>query len=265
MLSQLNSFNAMMSGATSAWSEMAAMLEQQGTQWAADSDALKAAQQQADGLSSGVDAAQKALDGAQAELDALKSQAAGQDPVPDDLQKQIDKAQTAVTSAQLALTTATGLYNGFVEKTLNPAKAAESNSRMALEATQSKSQALVNTLTPQQQSAVEFQRKHNDDQSKSLNFLMALMSQLIAKSSSDDLQATAELKSEAGGSLGQGRGEKGQRVTKKRCARPRKCKKRWLHREGSRMAYHRRELCCRRVHRRGFAGAGRRRPGAGDR
>ncbi len=99
-----------------------------------------------------------------------------------------------MTSAQLALTTATGLYNGFVEKTLNPAKTAKSNSHMALEATQSKSQALVNTLTPQQQSAVEFQRKHNDDLSKSLNFLMALMSQLIAKSSSDDLQATAELK-----------------------------------------------------------------------
>ncbi len=59
MLSQLNSFNAMMSGATSAWSEMAAMLEQQGIQWASDSDALKAVQQQADGLSSGVDAAQR--------------------------------------------------------------------------------------------------------------------------------------------------------------------------------------------------------------
>ncbi len=88
MLSQLNSFNAMMSGATSAWSEMAAMLEQQGIQWASDSDALKAVQQQADGLSSGVDAAQKALVSAQAELDALKNQAAGQDLVPDDLQKE---------------------------------------------------------------------------------------------------------------------------------------------------------------------------------
>lgn len=194
MLSQLNSFNAMMSGATSAWSEMAAMLEQQGTQWAADSDALKAAQQEADGLSNGVNAAQKAFDSAQAELDALKNQAAGQDPVPDDLQKQIERAQSATTSAQLALATATGLYNGFVEKTLNPAKTAELNARMALEATQTKSQALVNTLTPQQQSAVEFKRKHNDDQSKTLSFLMALMSQLIAKSSSDDLQATAELK-----------------------------------------------------------------------
>ncbi|MGE6980190.1 type III secretion system translocon subunit SctE [Kluyvera intermedia] len=194
MLSQLNSFNMMMAGAIATYSAMAVLLELQGTQWASDSDALKAAQQEADGLSSNVDAAQSALDSAQAALDALKQQAAGQDPVPEALQKQIDKAQTAVTNAQITLTAATNIYNSFVEKTLNPAKTAESNSRIALEATQAKSQALVGSLTPQQQTAAEFHRKQSDEQAKSLNFLMALMSQLISKSSNDDLQASAELK-----------------------------------------------------------------------
>lgn len=194
MIAQLNTYNEMMQGMSSAYSEMAKQLEQQGGEWASDLDALHEAQQQADGLESARDNAQSALNNAQSKLDELEAQAAKQNPVSDDLKKQIAAAKAQVSSAQNTLTLANNTYNTFVEKTLNPAIAAESNSRMALESTQAKTQTLINSLTPQQHTNVEAHRKQNDDLSKSLNFLMALMSRLIEKSTSDDLEATAELK-----------------------------------------------------------------------
>lgn len=194
MVAQLKAYNDMMQGMSSAYSEMAEQLEKLGGEWASDLDALHEAQQQADGLESARDNAQSALNDAQSTLDELEDRAAMQDPVSDDLKNQIDAAKNAVSSAQNALNKADNAYNNFVEKTLNPAIAAESNSRRALESAQEKSQTLLNSQTPQQHASVEAYRKQNDDLSKSLNFLMALMSRLIEKSTSDDLQASAELK-----------------------------------------------------------------------
>src|SRR5476649_1331082 len=48
LLSQLQGINAMIGGAANVYTELAKELEQQGTQWASDADALKAAQQKAD-------------------------------------------------------------------------------------------------------------------------------------------------------------------------------------------------------------------------
>lgn len=194
LLAQLQGINAMMDGATNIYSEMAAQLEQQGTQWASDADALKAAQQQADALSQDVGKAQSALDDAQRKLAALEAEAAKQDPVSKELQGKIDAVKTAVNAAQANLTQATTAYNNFANKTLNPAIAAVKSSRSALEATQAKSQKMVESFNPQQQSTIEQRRKEADAESKTLTFLMALMTQLINKSSNDDLQASAELK-----------------------------------------------------------------------
>ncbi|MBX9488619.1 type III secretion system translocon subunit SctE [Yersinia enterocolitica] len=194
LLAQLQGINAMMDGAANAYSEMAAQLEQQGGQWASDADALKAAQQLADPLSQDVGKAQSALDDAQRKLAALEAEAAKQAQVSEELQGKIDTAKTAVTAAQANLTQATTAYNNFANKTLNPAINAEKNSRSALEATQAKSQNMVESFNPQQQSTIEQRRKEADAESKTLTFLMALIAQLINKSSSDDLQASAELK-----------------------------------------------------------------------
>ncbi|HEN3636243.1 TPA: type III secretion system translocon subunit SctE [Yersinia enterocolitica] len=194
LLAQLQGINAMMDGAANAYSEMAAQLEQQGGQWASDADALKAAQQLADPLSQDVGKAQSALDDAQRKLAALEAEAAKQAQVSEELQGKIDAAKTAVTAAQANLTQATTAYNNFANKTLNPAINAEKNSRSALEATQAKSQNMVESFNPQQQSTIEQRRKEADAESKTLTFLMALIAQLINKSSSDDLQASAELK-----------------------------------------------------------------------
>ncbi|PKC36069.1 type III secretion system protein [Pantoea ananatis 15320] len=194
LLAQLQGINAMMDGAANAYSEMAAQLEQQGTQWATDADALKAAQQQADALSQDVGKAQSALDDAQRKSAALEAEAAKQARVSEELQGKIDAAKTAVNAAQANLTQVTTAYNNFANKTLNPAIATEKSSRSALDATQAKSQKMVDSFNPQQQSTIEQRRKEADAESKTLTFLMALMAQLINKSSSEDLQTSAELK-----------------------------------------------------------------------
>lgn len=194
LLAQLQGINAMMDGAANAFSDLAAQLEQQGAQWASDADALKAAQKQADALSQDVEDSQSALDDAQIKLEALEAEAEEQDPVSEELQGKIDAAKTKVKAAQADLTQATTAYNNFANKTLNPAIAAEKSSRSALDATQAKSQKMVDSFNQQQQSTIEQRRKEANAESKTLTFLMALMAQLIDKSSSDDLQASAELK-----------------------------------------------------------------------
>lgn len=194
LLSQLEGINAMMGGAANAYTEMADQLEKQGTQWASDADALKAAQQQADMLSEDVRKAQSALDDAQKKLAVLEAEAAKQNPVSQELQGRIDAAKSAVSGAQANLTQATNTSNDFANKTLNPAINAEKSSRAGLEATQDKSQKLVDSFNPQQQSAIEQRRKASDSDAKSLTFLMALMAKLINQSANDDIQASAELK-----------------------------------------------------------------------
>lgn len=194
LLAQLQGINAMTDGAANDYSEMAAQLELQGTQWASDADALKAAQQQANALSQDVEKAQSALDDAQRELAALEAEAAQQDSISEELQSKIDAAKTAVNAAQANLTQATTSYNNFSNNTLNPLIAAEKSSRSALEATQAKAQKMVESFNPQQQSTIEQRRKEADAESKTLTYLIALMAQLINDTSSDELQASAELK-----------------------------------------------------------------------
>ncbi|HDT4319781.1 TPA: type III secretion system translocon subunit SctE [Klebsiella aerogenes] len=194
LISQLEVFNAMMSGAGEAYSSLANQLEQQGKAWASDADALKDAQQKSDALSDDVNKAQSTLDDAQKTLSALEAEAAKQNPVSAELQKKIDEAKVVVAGAQASLTQATKTFNDFNDKTLNPAIAAEKNSRTELDSTQSQSKGLVDSLSSQQNNAIEQLRKQSDAESKSLTFLMALMAQLIDKSSSDELSATAELK-----------------------------------------------------------------------
>lgn len=194
LLVQLQGINARVDGATNAFSQMASLIELQGTQWASDADALKAAQKQADVLLQNIGKAQSALEGAQEKLAGLNAEVAGQNPVSEGLQTRIDAAKTAVSAAQANLAQATNINSNFANKSLNPAINAEKSSRLALEATRVKSQTLVDSFNLQQQSTIEQRRKETDSESKTLTFLMALMAKLINQSSSDDLKATAELK-----------------------------------------------------------------------
>lgn len=193
-LIQLNTYNASMTGAESSYSELAAALESQGEQWANDSDALKQAQGESTRLEKEAKSAESDLKNAQSSLTKLEAQAHEQDPVSSELKKQIDDAKKTVIAAQTAVDKATQAFNQHTRDILNPAIKAESTSRQALEKTLEQSRTLTNTMPAQQQAIIENNRKQNDQQSKSLTFLIALMSQLIDQSASNDLKAAAELK-----------------------------------------------------------------------
>ncbi len=194
LVTQLQSLNAEFAGGAKGYSELATQLEQQGVQWASDVDALTASRQQANTLSHEVSKAEAGLSQAQSKLSSLEAEAVEQEPLSEALARDIDAAKQEVATAQRNLATSSATYNEFTHKVLNPAIGAEKNSRSALEATQSASQKVIDSFNPQQQNSIEAQRKQSDADSKTLTFLMALMSQLINKSTNEDLQATAELK-----------------------------------------------------------------------
>lgn len=193
-LIQLKTYNASMSGAESRYSELATALESQGEQWANDSDALKQVQGESTRLEKEVKAAESDLKNAQSELAKLEAQAHEQDPVSSELNQQIDDARKTVIVAQAAVDKTTQAFNQHIKDVLNPAIKAEQSSRQALEKTLEQSRTLTSTTPVQQQAVIENNRKQNDQKSKSLEFLIALMAQLIDQSASNDLKAAAELK-----------------------------------------------------------------------
>ncbi|MCS3431537.1 type III secretion system translocon subunit SctE [Klebsiella sp. BIGb0407] len=193
-LNQLKTYNASMAGAESSYSELAAALESQGEQWANNSDALKQAQGESTQLEKEVKSAESDLKNKQSALTKLETQAQEQDPVSSELNQQIDDARKEVIAAQANVDKKTQIFNQHTKDILNPAVKAENSSRQALDNTLDKSRALTNTTPVHQQAVIENQRKQNDQQSKSLTFLMALISQLIDNSASNDLKAAAELK-----------------------------------------------------------------------
>ncbi|MBN3264715.1 type III secretion system translocon subunit SctE [Pectobacterium brasiliense] len=191
---QVSSYNAMMEGMGDAYSELAKDIETQSKQHAANVDSLKVAQNQANKLEQDVNNAQSSLNKAQDTLSDLQRQAAGQNPVSPELEQQIDEAKNAVAVAQANLASAKSSHDSFVAGPLAAAIKAENASRLALESTQVKSKAMVDSLSPQQQSAVESQRKQSDENVKTLTFLMALISQLLSRSADEELSASADLK-----------------------------------------------------------------------
>lgn len=193
-LIQLKAYNANMTGAESSYSESAAALESLGEQWANDLDTLKQAQGDSIQLEKEVKSAESELKNAQLALAKLEAQAQEQDPVSSELNKQIDDARKTVIAAQTAVDKTTKAFDQHFNDSLNPAVKAENTSRQALDKTLEQSRALTSTIPVQQQVIIENQRKQNGQQSKSLTFLIALMSQLIDQSASNDLKAAAELK-----------------------------------------------------------------------
>ncbi|CCG86237.1 type III secretion system translocon subunit SctE [Erwinia piriflorinigrans] len=194
ILANVSFFNALLHGQGVAYLELSAALEKEGMQWANDFDALKAALAQVDVLQKNIISANDVLKNAERYLNGLEVAATQQDPVSTELQMQIDVAKAAVAEAQGNVTTAVANHSHYIKANLNPAMKAESDAKAALAMTQQKAQELVRALPAQQFRAIEGKIKQQDPQAKGLTFLMALLSQLINQSSSEDLKATAELK-----------------------------------------------------------------------
>ncbi len=193
-LFQLKTYNASMAGTEKSYSELAAALESQGELWANDSDALKQVQGESTRLEKEVKSAENDLKDSQSALTKLEAQAHEQDPASSELNQQIDDARKTVMVAQTAVDKATQAFNQHTKDSLNPAIKAEQSSRQTLDKTLEQSRILTSNTPAQQQVIIENNRKQNDQQSKSLTFLIALMSQLIDQSASNDLKASAELK-----------------------------------------------------------------------
>ncbi|XTZ39305.1 type III secretion system translocon subunit SctE [Salmonella enterica] len=216
-LTRLQGFNAMLQGAAITYGLLANKIVEQAETWATDVDAVSEAKIEAARLQSEVTKAETELGKAKDKLTTAKKalddlranppKAESNPPSDKDaaalLQYQVDLAklvlqvklaQTAVTVAQSKVEATTKAHKKYVTETLNPAIEKEKASRKALQDTQAKVVSLVATLTPQQQTVIEARRKQDDENAKSLTFLMALMSQLIDQSASEDLKASAELK-----------------------------------------------------------------------
>lgn len=192
--SRLQAINATLGGGVNLYSVLAERLEKEGAALLSAVETLNLVQQKEKELLLDVTQAKSALSEAQNNLSFLESKAELEDPVSPTLQSRIDAAKTAVAGAHAILTKASDEHNKHITTAVNPAIAAENNTRAALASTQSESVKVVQSFSPQQQIAIEGQRKQKDADAKSLTFLMALMSELINKSSNADLQATAELK-----------------------------------------------------------------------
>lgn len=194
LVSKLNTLNAQFDATSTNYGQLSTQLEDDGTKWASDLDKLKNAQAQANKLDFDANAKHKALDTAELHLKDLKNQAKGLNPVPKELKAEIAAASQAVKAARTSFSAANSAYQNYVTTTLNPAVSAEAQSHASLNTAMAQANALVNSASPQQLAAIEAKNKQEKNDCKTLTFLLAVMSELINKSSDDDLKASALLK-----------------------------------------------------------------------
>lgn len=191
---RLQAYNAMFAGTTQKFTDMADELMQKGEDLASKEEALNKVREDIKALHNDVTKAKDALSQAKERLASLQAQMKQDVPVSPELKNKIDQAQAAVIGAESKCNTSTKALNDCEVGPLAQAKAAVVQARNNLSEANERARNLVNSMTPAQQSAIEGQRAQQDDTSVSLEFLMALMSQLIDKSASEDLDASSQLK-----------------------------------------------------------------------
>lgn len=198
VINQLTGYNAMLTGASARYDELAHQLEQQGTRWADAHDALQQAQKLADAAQQGVEQAEKSLDEAHARLQQVEGQAAGEleatGELSPGLQDSLDDARQAVTQAQAKTDAARSAYDDVTRNRLTPAINLEKQTKAQLQETAQQAQRLASGFSAPQVNAIEAQRKERNAESISLTYLMAVIAQLIAESTSEDMHASSVLK-----------------------------------------------------------------------
>ncbi|MCW2474853.1 MULTISPECIES: type III secretion system translocon subunit SctE [unclassified Symbiopectobacterium] len=198
MVDQLKIYNAQLAGHSQTYGVLADQLEQHAQQWANDSDALTQAQTLVNGLKQQATAATDTYTDAQKQLQFLQNQAERElqenGVLSPDLSKKIEEAKCAVTEAYNHKQRAVAHYEDALKNRLEPARLAEIASRAILENTRQQAQALLGSMPNQQISVIESKRKQQNENAKSLSYLLAIVAELINKSASEDLQAGAALK-----------------------------------------------------------------------
>lgn len=191
---QLQSYNSMMSGMNIACGELAKKLVVDGNAWAHDHDALKRAQQIFQQLAREVKRAESDINNILSKLSLLEIKAKDKGADAESLNKIIKQLKEKLASAQAVLVKQVHACQQHENNVLKPALRTESISKAQLTKTLAQSQATTDSMNPAQQTHLENQRLQENHQSHSLTFLIALMSQLIDKTASDNINAAAELK-----------------------------------------------------------------------
>ncbi|NEG59848.1 type III secretion system translocon subunit SctE [Pantoea agglomerans] len=194
LLSQCDVYNKLTKANIATYSELAKDLESKGIEYTNATDQLNDANKQEQKLAQDIKRDETTLTNAEDKLKDLQQQADKQDPVKAELQQQIDAAQAAVNTAQQRVNTATEQHAFFVNNTLTTAINNEKNAKNALENSQRQVETFVASLSDPELAVTEANAKAQDADTKSLTFLMALMSQIINKNANEELSNTAELK-----------------------------------------------------------------------
>lgn len=198
MLEQLKIYNAQLEGHSQTYRALADQLENHAQQWADDRDALSQAQKLTDGLKQQVAVATDTDTDAQKQLQFLHHQADQElqenDVLSPALSKKIEEAKCAVTEAFNNKEQSVAQYEDALKNRLEPARLAEVASRAMLENTKQQAQTLLGAVPAQQISVIKYKRKQQNEDAKSLCYLLAIVAELINKSASEDLQAGSALK-----------------------------------------------------------------------
>lgn len=193
-IAKLNMFNAIFSGTVTQFNELAEELTSLGQAYANLQDTYDASSEKSTALKNELTNAQNKLKEKQNVLKKLEAQATKYNPVPASLQQQISEAKNAVTVAAAAVTDAEKKYTNYVTGPLNHAEAAMNQAKIALNEAISRSRALLQGLPAQMVNTVEAHRQEQSENNLTLEFLMALMHQLIAQTTNKELSAAAKLK-----------------------------------------------------------------------
>lgn len=198
MVDQLKIYNAQLAGHSQTYRALADQLETHAQQWAADSDALTQAQVLVDGLKQQAAVATDTHTDAQKQLQFLQHQAELElqetGAVSPELSNKIEDAKSVVTEAYNNKARFAAQYEDALKNRLEPARLAEITSRAVLENTKQQAHVLLGSIPSQHISFIEYERKQQSENAKSLSYLLAIVAELINKSASEDLQAGASLK-----------------------------------------------------------------------
>lgn len=198
MVDQLKFCNAQLAHQLQVYGTLADQLEMGATQWAKDHDDLKQVQTLVGGIKQEFDAVTRTYMEAQKQLQLLQHQAENEvnnnRDISPELNKKIEESLLNVRKEYNKKELVWAQYNDAIKTKLKPAEETEMMSKAKLQNILHQAQSLFNTVSTKQVLIIENNRKQQNEEAKNLSYLLSVITQLINKSASTNLQTGAELK-----------------------------------------------------------------------
>lgn len=198
MVDQLKFCNAQLAHQLQVYGTLADQLEMGATQWAKDHDDLKQVQSLVGGIKQEFDAVTRTYMEAQKQLQLLQHQAENEvnnnRGISPELNKKIEESLHNVRKEYNKKELVWAQYNDAIKTKLKPAEETEMMSKAKLQNILHQAQSLFNTVSTKQVLIIENNRKQQNEEAKNLSYLLSVITQLINKSASANLQTGAELK-----------------------------------------------------------------------